>query len=428
MHALPAVSPASDAVVVSSSVEHVAWTSDPVTVTRLRLPGGKLVTLRAVGGPSARGGRVFLADPAFPIVPAWKPNSPPAVWPTSALPVPFYLGLPRSRDLGADTDAEVDVALRTWGRAPCTAWRATFAGTTANPPGDDGVSGIYWHDDTWPAGLTEDALGTAVVHTDAQNQIYDVDIHLNGAGHTWSLDGHGDTVDARGLLTHELGHALGLGHTSDPTATMWPSYPPGLAWRSIEQDDRNGVCALYPGTGDAEGCEALPCPAGYTCVARTCERAGATQEVCSPCDPVAGACAGVGEDARCVDLPGGRVCGRSCAADADCGAGFRCLPTSGAGDLQCVSQDGCKGGPDKCTTLADCPPGAICSQGACMNALNADAGADAAPGDGEDGVITPGGGCNASGSRPSRWPLLLLLPLLWGRRRRERRTTTPPSC
>ena len=53
-------------------------------------------------------------------------------------------------------------------------------------------------------------------------------------------------ADLQGIACHEYGHALGLGHSSDPQATMLAFAPPDMtAWRSIEQDDRDGVQFVY---------------------------------------------------------------------------------------------------------------------------------------------------------------------------------------
>jgi hypothetical protein len=53
-------------------------------------------------------------------------------------------------------------------------------------------------------------------------------------------------IDLQGVATHELGHALGLGHSGDQQATMFPTLNgQGTDRRSIESDDRAGVLALY---------------------------------------------------------------------------------------------------------------------------------------------------------------------------------------
>ena len=65
-------------------------------------------------------------------------------------------------------------------------------------------------------------------------------------------DGPGDVVDGngnrdiQGVATHELGHALGLDHSGDLDATMVGFlHLTGVHFRSIENDDRAGIQALY---------------------------------------------------------------------------------------------------------------------------------------------------------------------------------------
>jgi hypothetical protein len=67
---------------------------------------------------------------------------------------------------------------------------------------------------------------------------------------SWSWqDGPGTVssgIDLQGVACHELGHALGLGHSTTGGATMYPSISgTGQAQRSIETDDKNGVKAVY---------------------------------------------------------------------------------------------------------------------------------------------------------------------------------------
>lgn len=53
-------------------------------------------------------------------------------------------------------------------------------------------------------------------------------------------------MDLQGIACHEYGHALGLGHSNDPEATMFGSVLlNGTNWRSIEDDDQAGIQAIY---------------------------------------------------------------------------------------------------------------------------------------------------------------------------------------
>lgn len=347
-----------------------------------------------------------------PVPPEFAPNIPAGTWPASALPVPFVLALPRSRDVGAEAAAELDVALRAWPRAACTSWRARYDGERAAVAADDGVNVVLFHDDAWPAQLVPGAVAQTVIHTDATGHYRDADIHVNGADFRFSLDGAPGTLDLRSILTHELGHALGLGHSDNPRATMFATGS-GLRWRSLEKDDIDGVCSLYPGTGTS-GCEGAPCPAPFLCVASSCQRPRDLRDVCSPCERVPDACEAAGDDARCVDIgegaTAGRVCGRACATDAECGSAFHCIATTAAGDRQCVSDVGCRNGASPCAIDADCKD-ARCRGGACVGAAEAgDAGADGGAGDagakdgGAGGVGPPAdGGCSCrapSGGSP----------------------------
>ncbi|MDB4994058.1 MAG: hypothetical protein JWM74_1490, partial [Myxococcaceae bacterium] len=304
---------------------------------------------------------VIAPAPAPPV--AWTAGTPAGTWASSRLPVVFTLEAKEPRDLPPNAlPAEVEVALRSWAEAPCSAWRGQLAPARASGlvAADDGINAILWHDDVWPAELERGVLGQTVVHLDASGNVHDADIHVNGVDFRWSIDGAPGTVDVRGVLVHELGHALGLGHSGDPIATMYPSNARAIAWRSIEKDDRDGVCSLYPGTGAPTCDTGAACPAGFSCVAARCARPATPFEVCSPCVREIGACAAAGEDARCVDIGDDQatglprsVCGRACATDGECGPGFHCRTTTAAGDLQCVSDDRCGAGPARDAGVGD---------------------------------------------------------------------------
>lgn len=83
--------------------------------------------------------------------------------------------------------------------------------------------------------------------SDGTYRITDADIVTNTA-HAWASAGESCSGEfyIEGVMVHEVGHLLGLGHTSVSGATMYPSVAAcnnGPA--STEADDDNAINALY---------------------------------------------------------------------------------------------------------------------------------------------------------------------------------------
>jgi hypothetical protein len=67
-------------------------------------------------------------------------------------------------------------------------------------------------------------------------------MHFDDA-EVWSLAGAGNTFDVETVALHEIGHLLGLDHTTVPGAVMFPTY--GGPRRALAADDIAGIRALY---------------------------------------------------------------------------------------------------------------------------------------------------------------------------------------
>lgn len=69
--------------------------------------------------------------------------------------------------------------------------------------------------------------------------------------------------DFASIVTHEVGHFLGMAHSNNPQATMAPQYTNGrYTLRTLTADDIAGLCTAYPPDGTrrvgAEGAETIP--------------------------------------------------------------------------------------------------------------------------------------------------------------------------
>ncbi|MDP9150786.1 MAG: matrixin family metalloprotease [Myxococcota bacterium] len=170
---------------------------------------------------------------------------------------------------GADAVARAAGVWSATGGAPAL---STTSASRPSKPALDGQNTILYAEDFAPAG---NALAVTVTsYDDSTGNIVDVDVVVNG-NHSFSVlpagaraadgvsavatDGgqsdkegskHAAPFDFQHVVTHEVGHALGLGDVRDGhSAVMYAYSAPGDASvRVLSTDDVDGINAIYGGT------------------------------------------------------------------------------------------------------------------------------------------------------------------------------------
>lgn len=128
---------------------------------------------------------------------------------------------------------------------------------------DDSVSNaniIVIRDEDWPYPGGDGVLGLTLLRFSAKTgRIDDADIEINGEDHALSVGDPVEGSDFAAILTHEIGHLLGLNHSTELAATMYARYTASDAsGRSLSDDDVAGICAVYPPDRELERDDCVP--------------------------------------------------------------------------------------------------------------------------------------------------------------------------
>jgi hypothetical protein len=156
----------------------------------------------------------------------------------------------KSADCGGGQEPALEVG--TFGPVACDESRYNTEGKNANI--------VMFRDDEWPYPNSLDAYALTTVRFDPNTgEVFDADIEINSADFDIVTNDSARGVDLQSILTHEVGHFLGMAHasSSNPDATMragWSGV--GTDLRTLSSDDEAGVCDIYPpGTTVPATCE-----------------------------------------------------------------------------------------------------------------------------------------------------------------------------
>lgn len=119
---------------------------------------------------------------------------------------------------------------------------------------------IMFRDGDWPyAGAYATLALTTITFNFDTGEIFDADIEINSANTPLTTSSSVVRFDLESIVTHEVGHFLGLSHSAERDATMYQEYKErDISLRDLAPDDEAGICSAYPPDRDVADTSCVP--------------------------------------------------------------------------------------------------------------------------------------------------------------------------
>ena len=192
-------------------------------------------------------------------------------WPANHAEWRYATNFPSGDFSEAEALQIITDSMEEWGEPGCSDFTVTRASnTTGDPMWGNSNEAVGFYQWGWPASLGSGVLAVTFPSWNYNCELTSATIAMNEQDHNWVAGDWGN--DAQSVMTHEVGHYVGLDHSSYWDSTMTSSYNGGTGDRTLSCDDTEAACALYPSGGTACGAPAGSdyCPCGQTCQGGWC--------------------------------------------------------------------------------------------------------------------------------------------------------------
>jgi hypothetical protein len=173
-----------------------------------------------------------------------------------SMPVSYWINDKGSPQISNGSDfAAIQASFRTWELVPSADIRFNYKGTTpVGGVGHDGMNVVSFTDTSTPLGSSTIAATFSFFKREITDKgielLFDESDIIFNPALDFSTSGEDNKFDIQSVLTHEIGHMLGLDHSALVSSVMVPfAAPSQLDQRTLAYDDIAAITEIYPKAG-----------------------------------------------------------------------------------------------------------------------------------------------------------------------------------